>query len=460
MQPDMDGDSMGDGVEVAQSSDPADASDEGRPNARTSVQFTFGDPSDSHSEKYRLEITPVSPGLSGTATFEPHGCLINGTVWRDRARTQKVEADDTFIVSGDTERSYYVEGDTHSAGHLTENIKVKFRCGGATLEGEHRFTFVYRIAEPITTERAGGTPVNPCCAIAGERAPMRIEVRPAGFPDSKIRWSVVSGSGTFAGGGVGRNVSFVAGGNDGDPVTLQVDVGDCPGRAPQFTLRTTVMHEVKVYPCAIHSELMASPITDAHVSSLLGGVNAIFRQVGLHFSLGAPLTNVTNDAWARDGLTTSSIGAQIRNLMSGTDGLEVYFIAGNGNDDEPAGSYTSYGIIVKDSADAIVLAHEIGHACGWPDIYIKRGGVVPDDLNKGLNSSLMPSDWNNGTGCRFYDPFLLQRDIILRLLMNGVKAEPQSDIPLGGVFGQAEDGVTGMMNVGRIGMPTISPRSN
>lgn len=57
---DSDGDGVGDGVEKGQNSDPMDASDGGNPNSRVSVPFTFGDPSTSHSEKYRLEFTPVS----------------------------------------------------------------------------------------------------------------------------------------------------------------------------------------------------------------------------------------------------------------------------------------------------------------------------------------------------------------------------------------------------------------
>ena len=56
--PDTDGDGVPDGVEVEQSSDPADATDGGRPASRVPVAFTFGDPSGSHSEKYRLVVKP------------------------------------------------------------------------------------------------------------------------------------------------------------------------------------------------------------------------------------------------------------------------------------------------------------------------------------------------------------------------------------------------------------------
>ena len=53
---DTDGDGVGDGDEVGQSSDPADDADMGQPNSRVRLSFYFGDHSESHSEKYRLEI--------------------------------------------------------------------------------------------------------------------------------------------------------------------------------------------------------------------------------------------------------------------------------------------------------------------------------------------------------------------------------------------------------------------
>lgn len=73
----------------------------------------------------------------------------------------------------------------------------------------------------------------------------------------------------------------------------------------------------------------------------------------------------------------------------------------------------------------------------------------------------MENDWSNGTGSHFYSPLLSQRDIIRRLLMHGERIGEQSDIPSGEVFGQGSDGLTGHMNVGRIGNEffVISPYS-
>ena len=58
---DSDGDGVDDGDEIGQFSDPDDETDDGRPACRVPVIFTFGDHSGSHSEKYRLELTPVAP---------------------------------------------------------------------------------------------------------------------------------------------------------------------------------------------------------------------------------------------------------------------------------------------------------------------------------------------------------------------------------------------------------------
>ena len=63
--PDTDGDGVNDGTEIGQNSDPNDASDSGMSNSRIPLPFTFGDHSGSHSEKYRLEVSPV-PGVGET----------------------------------------------------------------------------------------------------------------------------------------------------------------------------------------------------------------------------------------------------------------------------------------------------------------------------------------------------------------------------------------------------------
>ena len=61
---DTDGDGVDDGVEIIQLSDPADATDGGVSNSCVAVSFYFGDPSDSHSEKYCLHVCPRDEGIA------------------------------------------------------------------------------------------------------------------------------------------------------------------------------------------------------------------------------------------------------------------------------------------------------------------------------------------------------------------------------------------------------------
>ena len=258
------------------------------------------------------------------------------------------------------------------------------------------------------------------------------------------------------------SVLVVSGG--GATNVLQVDVGDVQGAAPQFRVVNTTMHEVKIYPCVISRMGRPSPITQSHLDTMLAEVNTIFRQVGMHFSYGAPITNVTNSTWTENGLIDQFTGSKVRNIMYGTDGLEVYFISGLNTDDErkkdePIGKCNSYGIILRYGASANVLAHELGHACLWPDIYVRRKKNEPEILKEYLRSSWMPDDWDNGTGQRYYGQLLQQRDMIERLLMHGVDKGVHVDMPLGPVYGLGKDGVVGLMNIGRNGVMTFSPIS-
>ena len=64
--PDTDGDGVNDGVEVGQGSNPNDPNDsQPPPNGTVPVNVTFGDPSGSHSEKYRVKLTPLEGDNTG-----------------------------------------------------------------------------------------------------------------------------------------------------------------------------------------------------------------------------------------------------------------------------------------------------------------------------------------------------------------------------------------------------------
>ena len=93
---DTDGDGVNDGVEVTQSSDPADPTDGGLPNSRISVNFLFGDHSDSHSEKYSLTVSPM-PGI-GTGISPRSFSWVNAAYGQCETRTAALRPGWTYEV--------------------------------------------------------------------------------------------------------------------------------------------------------------------------------------------------------------------------------------------------------------------------------------------------------------------------------------------------------------------------
>ncbi|MDD4442034.1 MAG: alpha/beta hydrolase [Kiritimatiellae bacterium] len=76
---DTDGDLVLDGVEAEQGSDPLDPADRD-PRGTVAVSVTFGDPSTSHSEKYRLTVEAVSGDPRPVQTRVNHGYGISDTL--------------------------------------------------------------------------------------------------------------------------------------------------------------------------------------------------------------------------------------------------------------------------------------------------------------------------------------------------------------------------------------------
>jgi hypothetical protein len=386
-------------------------------------------------------IAQLPPGVGGVIGFRAISSSPP-TIWKDYKRSSDVHDREVFSVpaSGLFEHTYYVESFTPSSSYNDSQIVVDISCGAAVVTNSHYLTFVSRVAEPITTERVDDVIINPCGAVVNEVTRMRVGVEPIDFPDEKIIWSAVRGNVTFVGSNTGRDVAFMADGSSGGEIVLEVDFDGCPGRKPQFSLGVCTPRRIPVYPCVVTSDSTSSIISKLHIESLLREVNVIFRQVGLSFYLGASITIVVDKDLAEYGLMNKKSQFQIRNIMRNTEGVEIYFVEGlkydhNLYDDQPLGSASKYGIIVKDSISAITLAHEIGYLCGWKDIYFHSNGYAPGELNFRVSQERLPNDWNNGTGYQFYPKELTQAEVIRRLLMLGNGSATRGDIASGNVYG-------------------------
>ena len=170
-------------------------------------------------------------------------------------------------------------------------------------------------------------------------------------------------------------------------------------------------------------------------------VNRIFEQAGMKFTL----HSVTNILVTEDRLKIDKYGGltsrQVCDIARNTGGLEIYYVPEIEQDFGKEILALSYGpegrdlgIIAGTNATGIIVAHEIGHACGLTDIYESVRNLV--NLNGcDFTWRYLYDDW----GCTSPSfSFYSRKDIttiIKNLLMNGSRRNVGTDISFGPVFG-------------------------
>ena len=117
---DSDGDGVSDGTEIERNSDPRDERDEGKPNSCIPVPFTFGDPSGSHSEKYRLDVVPVS----GVGTVPLTFSWLNENYGLCETKTAMLKAGWTYEV-----RLYHAGTSPEYSGTPRPDYDYELTCG-------------------------------------------------------------------------------------------------------------------------------------------------------------------------------------------------------------------------------------------------------------------------------------------------------------------------------------------
>ena len=109
-----------------------------------------------------------------------------------------------------------------------------------------------------------------------------------------------------------------------------------------------------------------------------------------------------------------------------TTGVEVYFVESIGC----AGGLTlPGGSAVRASADPNVLAHELGHAQGLPDLYVSRPGMP--SLSVAPSYERLPGDFGTASNEGYYPADDMQADIVRRMLMYGQYSPTARDITTG-----------------------------
>jgi len=280
----------------------------------------------------------------------------------------------------------------------------------------------------------------------GKDAYFKIDVTPADYPDAKIVWTnTVPGAVEFVGGFTGREV-HVRGLAPG-LTQLRVQIGDAPSDPPQFPLHVVTNRVLHLTAWIVRDSREGDAQTESKIVSMLPMVNDIFAQIGLTVVLDG-VNVITNDNAYNLYYDTSSVVDSklsvdgLLDWLPTTDSINCVFV--NAFIEEAKkrtlAVHTPSGIVVTKKADALVLAHEIGHELGSDDIYVaKRMGESQyvDVVGVGFRYDHAPDDWSNGCindGPGYYGRDMTCDRIVERLLMNGEGVEGR-DLTIGGVYG-------------------------
>lgn len=165
--------------------------------------------------------------------------------------------------------------------------------------------------------------------------------------------------------------------------------------------------------------------TPSSVSNLVSEVNGLYRQVAMSFDIKEML--FTNDvSLTAVDLSNELQKAKVCAIGSGTEGLELYFV--NELRGRATAVHRSTGIIIGPSANGRTLGHEIGHACGLPDVYdFHRETTL--SITGAPTKDRMPNDWG------WYPTNVTQKMVVSRLLMYGYSSAQKADLSYGDVYG-------------------------
>jgi len=165
--------------------------------------------------------------------------------------------------------------------------------------------------------------------------------------------------------------------------------------------------------------------TPSSVSNFVSEVNDLYRQVAMSFDI-KDLVCTNDAALTSVDLNNERQKARLCAIGSGTGGLELYFV------NELRGRATavqrSTGIIIGPSANGRTLGHEIGHACGLPDIYDSHRGTTLS-ITGAPSKERMPNDWG------WYPTNVTQQVVVGRLLMYGYSSTQKADLSYGDIYG-------------------------
>ena len=183
--------------------------------------------------------------------------------------------------------------------------------------------------------------------------------------------------------------------------------------------------DVRAYIVARTNGDMTADAT--RVAACLDDMNFVYSQVGVEFNLRECSIVTSNELYVVD-YTNAASHVALCNYAKNTGGIELYFV-GEIVSSHARAFQTKRGIVVGPDATPRDVSHEIGHACGWKDIYESHVGTSLA-VEGHARKVWLPDDWSP-----YYPRGIAQVAIIHRLLMYGRSGDTHIDIPGGNIHG-------------------------
>ena len=403
-------------------------------------------------------------GTSGTilvsveGTASPVVCYVeNGVTNRVNQMTSlPISVTDSFACTGQC--TVYVSCAHVGAGTISATL---YTDGGETLVATSSFKCIEPLRKLVTTEKIDGRFINPSRLVMGTNALLQVGVN-GDFDATNVHWHVVSGAADLSPAD-GFTTTVTPTGTNEDVVVEARFNGD--EIQPRFVMPVVIPRTIPVRFFVVEPPVGdgLGEWKDADMSGMLDKANEIYAQVGIRFELlGTPAYVGTTNDWNivlgtnyvnRFGMKRWKYSSECRTLLdnyTAADCVEVYFIGSILYPKYYVAATPPYGVVVSKQASITTLAHELGHALGLEDCYVRfnrRDGMVAsiiraDEPVDGGFFMFGACDWGMERGRGFYGKDDSKLVTMRIMLMHGTGTNERMDIPAGKVISLPHDART------------------
>ena len=392
--------------------------------------------------------------------------------WSDASATQPLSSLSGISLSSATEESgvasytFYMTSPNIGSGSFTASFTLP--------SGETRGAAKsYRAIEPIRKlvcseiDPEYSCVFNPSRLVYGHPARLKVGVN-GNFSPSDVEWSIVSGPGTVTRGeddfvDADWTATVTATSTNGE-VVVEARFNEDPIQ-PRFVLPIVQMRTIPIEAYVVCASNGVGATTQAAIEEKICNANIIWKQAGVQFQLDGVVVEMPFPQYfvlSEREIVTNSMGAvelgkfasrDVYDLMAQVptnNGIKTFWVGSITNGTPIAFTMQRHkSVFASQMASGRAFAHELGHAIGLADIYVKRkirGGVVVlpyagYHVSKDFFDDKI-CDWGSESACGFYQRSDNLGIIISSLLMHGTEvpgASEVADLPSGSVLGFGKD---------------------